>query len=500
LLRLAFKFGLTACPSVRSTAKAFSLPALVASAMIVGGGCASSVEPPVTRAALPAPSHWATAPAAAVTDVSDAWIRALGGGTLEELVTQALAHNHDLGAATARVRQAAAQARLAGAERWPQLAANLSASRAKSVTPNPFTSLPGDPNAPLLPELLETQITRFGLSADLSWEADLWGRLSDGTRAARATFTAAQADYAAARLALAGEVARRWFDFVEARQQLVLAEQTEASFRAQERIVTRRFETGTSTALDVRLARTSARTASANVAALHQQVDALARALDVLLGRYPDRSVDAEAAWPELPPIPAAGIPAELVQRRPDLVAAEARYAAAAHERGVAHKLRYPRLTLNASVGTASTKFSDLLDSDFGVWSLVGGLTAPLFTAGRVRAQIDAAEAAEEAALRGFASTLLTAYREVETSLAAERSLADREVRVSDLAAEAVQAEEQAWEQYQRGLVEISAVLEAQRRAFDSRSQLLSVRSQRRQNRATLHLALGGDLPLVDSR
>jgi outer membrane protein, multidrug efflux system len=466
---------------------------------ILAGGCATSREPPLPQIPLAPPAAWAAAPErpADPAAVSSSWIQTLGGATLAELVEQALRHNHDLGAAAARVKQAAAQARLAGADRWPQLSGSFSANRSKWITPNPLASLPGDPNSPPLPDLLETQVTRYGLSADLSWEADLWGRLNDRTRAARATYDAARADYAAARLSLAGQVARAWFDYAEAVQQLALAEQTEHSFRAQERIFTRRFEAGTSSALDVRLARTSTRAASANVAGLRQQVDALGRSLDVLLGRYPDRSLALTAAWPDLPPMPSAGLPAELVQRRPDLIAAEARYAAAVHERGAARSLRYPRLTLNASIGTASTQLADLLDSDYGVWSLVGGLTAPLFTAGRVSAQIDAAEAAEEAALREFASSLLTAFREVETSLAAEQALAERETRIAELEAEAARAESQAWHQYERGLVEIAAVLEAQRRAFDSRSQLLSVRSLRRQNRATLHLAFGGALPAL---
>lgn len=459
-------------------------------------GCATSVPDVREAAEVEAPAEWTALATGEYVgaSLSDSWIRQIGGRPLEELVEEALRNNRNLAATAARVEQSAAQARLAGAERWPELRASFSASRAKSVIPNPLPPEAAEAGGPALPDLLESQATRFDLAAEASWEADLWGRLSDGARAAVAEYEAVEADFKGARLALAGEVARRWLEYSETAQQLELAERTEENFRTYERVLSRRFDAGLSSALDVRLARTSTRSAAEAAAARRQQLDALARSLETLLGRYPDRSV-ATTGWLDYPPPPIPGIPGELLARRPDLQAAEARYAAAALQRGASRKLRYPSLTLSASAGTASTELSDVLNSDFGVWSLVGGLTAPIFAAGRISSQIDAAEAGELAALEDFASALLDAYREVETGLAAERLLAEREARILELAEETTAAEEQAWDQYERGLIEIATVLEAQRRAFDSASQVIAIQAQRRLNRVTLHLALGGDIP-----
>ncbi len=413
------------------------------------------------------------------------WLDAIGGDALVQLVEEALEYNRDLAVAAARVRQSAAEARLASAGRWPELVGGLSGSRSKTVIANPLPPEAG------LPDLLEAQSTRYDLFGELSWELDLWGRLADTTRAAQAGFGVAEADFAAARLSLIGEVVRRWLEYAEAVQQRQWAEATEASYRQQEDWMTRRYESGLVHAGALRLARSATRAASAEVVARRQQEDGLARALEALLGRYPDRSLPLESEWPEMPRLPLEGIPAEQVSSRPDLRSAEWAYLAAAHEHGATRKLRYPRLTLTASAGTASTELGDLLNSDFGVWSLVGGLTAPIFTAGRISSRIEATLAAEEAALEHFASTLLNAYREVETALAAEKLLEEQAGRVDELVVEARTAEEQIWQEYERGLVEISLLFEARRSAYSSYSQQIAVQTLRRLNRVQLHLALG---------
>ncbi|MFW6354322.1 MAG: TolC family protein, partial [Verrucomicrobiota bacterium] len=210
------------------------------------------------------------------------------------------------------------------------------------------------------------------------------------------------------------------------------------------------------------------------------------------LGRYPANVLAAPGALPATVPLPAVGLPARLVARRPDLAAAEARYAAAVRTTGAARKLRYPRLALTGSLGTASQELGELLDDDLGVWNLVGNLTAPVFQGGRIAAQIEAAAAEEEAALESFAATLLNAYQEVETALASDRSLASRRALLEALVREADAAEDLAWEQYAKGLIEIITVLDTQRLAFTQRSQLLTLRNRQIQNRLSLVLALGG--------
>lgn len=319
----------------------------------------------------------------------------------------------------------------------------------------------------------------------------MWGRVRDQSGAAEARALASEADMAAAQLSIAGQVASTWYDLRAARARLALNEETAANLRSYLEVIERRYEAGLRSALDLRLARTEARAAESAASAGRQEVDALTRSLETLVGRYPAGLLASAEALPELSAIPAVGLPAELVGARPDLQAAEARYAAAVREAGAARKLRLPRLSLTGGAGTASNNFEDLLDEDFGIWNLVAGLSAPIFQSGRISSQIELASAAEEQALERFAALLLNAYREVETALAAETLLAEQaELRRGDVD-EAAALETLAWSQYRRGVVDILTVLEAQRRAFTARSALLNLENQRLRNRVRLLLALG---------
>jgi outer membrane protein TolC len=186
-------------------------------------------------------------------------------------------------------------------------------------------------------------------------------------------------------------------------------------------------------------------------------------------------------------------LPADLVSRRPDLIASERRLAAAGARVTEARRALYPRLSLTASGGRSSNALKDLLDGDFAVWNLVSNLTQPLFQGGRLRAGVDLATSNSDRALALFADSVLRAFGEVETALAAEGYLAQQEVSLRSAAAEASASQILATERYAQGLVDMATLLEAQRRSFEAESQLLSVRRQRLDARIDLHLALGGD-------
>lgn len=448
---------------------------LAATTAVWLAGCATRVTPPAKQAEVAAPAHWSTN-VAAVENAPPAarWTILDDDRELLALVREAWEHNRDLAVAASNLDLARAQARIAGADRGPSVGVGLEAERAGRL----HDTGPQD---------------TFTLGLNLSWEADLWGRVRDLAGAANARVVASEADYAAAHLSLAGEVARLWYDLRAAKARLALNEETARNLRSNLEIVERRYDAGLRTGLDLRLARTEARAAESAASAGRQEVDALTRALETLVGRYPAGLLESAEALPELPVIPEVGLPAEMVAARPDLRAAEARYAAAAREAGAARKLRLPRLSLTAGVGTASNEFSDLLDRDFGVWNLVGGLTAPIFQSGRIAGQVDLAKAGEEQALERYAALLLNAYREVETALAAEKLLAEQaDLRRGDVT-ETAELEELAWSQYRRGVVDIVTVLETQRRAFSARSALINLQNQRLRNRLDLLLALGAE-------
>jgi NodT family efflux transporter outer membrane factor (OMF) lipoprotein len=340
--------------------------------------------------------------------------------------------------------------------------------------------------------VLTTVSTNFGVSFDLTWEADLWGRLRSGERAALADFQSQAADLRGAQLSLAGQTVKAWFAVAEAEQQLQLAEATVDSFGTSTEQVRARFEQGLRPSLDVRLALSSLANAQALQAQRRQQLDAAVRQIEVLLGRYASGDLVGPSVLPDTPRAIPGGLPAELVSRRPDLVAAERRVAATGQRLQVARAELYPRISLTGATGTATGALADLVNGDFSVWSLVANLVQPLFQGGRLRAGIDRAEAraAEELAL--YANTALVAFSEVETALAAEQLLADREGFLETSAEQSRAAEDIADDRYRAGLGDYIAVLESQRLALQAEGDLISARRLRLENRVDLYLALGG--------
>jgi NodT family efflux transporter outer membrane factor (OMF) lipoprotein len=447
------------------------------------GACAAAPPPATTETGVALPPAWSAAATAARSAGANVWWRSFGE-PLGTVIEEALAHNHELRAAGARIAAAQAQARLAGAELYPQLDAALQASRQRLNFigfPIPGTSRPPS-----------RTFDSYGLSLNASWELDLWGRVRDRESAALADVEASLAELDAARLSLAAQTAKVWFAVLEARLQLELARATAASYATTLANVRERYERGVRPSVDLRLARNSLASAQALANARAEQHDRARRQLELLLGRYPAGAVRDAGELPALPgPVP-AGLPSELLGRRPDLVAAERALAAAGARAAVARAALLPRISLTASAGTTSDALEDLLDGDFFAWSLAGSLLQPLFAGGRLRADADLALARQQEAAARYAQQALTAFTEVESALAAAAILGARESALDTAAREADAARALAEQRYRDGLGDFIGVLEAQRRALIGASDLLAVRRQRLEVRIDLHLALGG--------
>ena len=455
---------------------------------LAAAACASAppVHHPDTDLELPA--RWTAAgdgPPEGRPGLPDAWWTDFGDPGLTSVVEQALQANTDLLAASARLEQAAAQARVAGADLVPQLDTGASGTRRKQ-------NFVGFPIPGRERNVLTTRSTSYGVSLNLSWEIDLWGRLGAQAREGLAALQASAADLEAVRLSIAGQTAKAWFALAEARQQVELAARTVESFRRSVELVRRRFEQGVRPSLDLRLARTQLSSAEATLRVRRQQLDAAVRQLEVLVGRYPGGRIQPPEALVALPPPIPSGLPADLIGRRPDLAAAERRLVAADQRYRAARAALYPRIALTASTGTASNRLRDLVDGDFSVWSILGNLTAPLFRGGRLRAGVDLAAAGIDETLAQYVGTALRAFAEVETALAGETFLAEQEAHLQRTAAEAAAAEQLAEQRYRSGLSDYIDVLESQRRSFEAESALIAARRQRLANRVDLILALGG--------
>jgi NodT family efflux transporter outer membrane factor (OMF) lipoprotein len=454
-------------------------------------GCASAppVEPPQLDIAVP--ETW-TAAQLPVGAVAPDWWTDFGEPGLSAAVETVLEQNLDLVAAAARLDQAAADARAAAGALQPTVQASYNSSRRKQ-------NFVGFPIPGAEGRVLSTVSTTQGVSLDVSWEIDLWGRLRADAQAALADLQRSAADLRGAQLSMAGQTVKAWFAIAEARQQVTLSDETVVSFRASVEQVRDRFESGIRPALDLRLALLNLSNAEALLDQRRQQLDASARQLEVLLGRYAGGAIEQPSRLPEVIDNVPGGMPADLVARRPDLVAAERQVAAAGARLGVARKQLLPNITLTAGTGRASDTLRSLIDGDFGVWNLLGSLVAPLWQGGQLRAQVARAEAQTAEVLANYANTALVAYAEVETALAAEGFLADRVGHLTSSVEQARAAERLAEERYRAGLDSYITVLDSQRSAAQADGDLIAARRLRLENRVDLYLALGGGFEQLEA-
>ncbi len=459
-------------------------------ALLLSAGCVSA--PKVKDVELvPAPETW-TATATPAGAIGESWWEDFGEPDLVQVVEMALTRNFDLRAAAARVNQAAAQARIAGADLQPTVNAGLNGQKRKQN----FIGFPIPGAKP--GEVLSTTITTYGVSLNVSWELDLWDRLGARARAGIADLQAVAADYSGARLSVAGQTMKAWFATAEASQQLALAEATVESFTRSTNQVRERYEAGIRSSLDLRLSLANLAGAEALLGQRRQQLDAATRQLEVLLGKYPGRELLVPETLPDTPlPIP-AGLPADLIARRPDLAAAERRLAAADERYKAAGRDRLPRISLTASAGTSTDSLTNLVNGDFSIWSLAFNVLQPIFQGGRLRAAQDQAGAVADESLINYAGAALRAYSEVETALAAEEFLAERVADLSTAAEQSRAAERLSEQRYGAGLEGFITVLESQRRALQADGEWITARRQRLENRVDLYLALGGGFERVD--
>lgn len=455
---------------------------------VLAAGCAAKIDQPERAFAVPAPPAWVAAEGidsvAASSEDTDWWTY-FGDAGLDTAIREALVSNKDLTAAAARIERAQAQSRVAGAPLLPELSTGLSRNRQRIN----FIGLPIPGRED---DVISSINTNIGLSLNLNWEADVWGKLKAGQIASLAEVEAVESDYAGARLSLTGQTAKAWFGAIEARRQVELAEQSLQSFRESAERVRARFELGVRPSLDVRLALTTVDRAAATLAQRQQQLDAAVRQLEILLGKYPAAAYGLAEDLPTPPGVVPAGLPAELVHRRPDLISQERRLLASDARVYQARMNLRPSFSLTAALGTATNQLQNVLNGEVLVWSLMTGLTQPLFNNGRLKAEVSQNDAAVREAAAVYENTALGAYREVEIALAADKFLAAQEAALRAATDQATKAQELAEERYRTGLTDIITVLDAQRTAIDSESQWLTVRRGRLDNRVDLHLALGG--------
>lgn len=461
--------------------------------LFLSSACSHFSPPDATHhASLSAPAHWVAGPHdQAICYPDKHWIEHFGDKDLSVFVESVLANNRDLKAAAARLEVAQANARITGADLYPQISGSFSGQRnLQNFIGFPFGSAP--PNT-----IFSSRSNRFGLSLDLSWELDLWGKIRAAQKAAVADFEASGFDRATAELSLTGQAAKAWFALAEARDQAELSRRTIMLFDDTARLINERFSgglegEGQSIASQLLLARADVATARESLANQLELVGRTARQLEVLAGEYPAGVAGKTAQLRSFPKELPLDLPATLLDRRPDLAAAERRIAAADQRLLEAKRMLLPSIGLTSSFGTSTEDISKLLSGDVSVWSIAGNLAQPILQGGRIRANITRRDAEIELAAAEFEQAALTAFAEVENCLAAESFYNTRVAALTESARLTRAAYRRSLEEFQNGTGDLLTVLTAQQRIFSSESQLLALRRLRLTNRVDLYLALGG--------
>ncbi|MBL8224140.1 MAG: efflux transporter outer membrane subunit [Chromatiales bacterium] len=451
-----------------------------AAATVLLAGCAT--KPPPTAAELQAADPVLSAagldrtwrsPGAAPGAPVDNWLATFEDPQLLALVDEALARNPDLRVAGTRVEQAAAYVDLARAQLKPWV--RLLGTGGVNASGGDFSSA------------LE------GASLGVAWEPDLWGRLRYARNAAEEVRAASSADYTFARQSLAATLARTWFTATETWLQREAALTIVAASRQILVLTEQRERVGSASQQDVAAARIALgnyEDAAAQAELAHSQV---LRALELLLGRYPAAEIAARRDLPALPgPVP-AGLPLELLERRPDVVAAERRVAAAFNQVGEAKAARLPSFTLTANVAAIDSEVLQLRE-DFENPTAGAGvrLNAPIYLGGALNAQVKIRTLEQQAAVAGYARQALQALGDVENALDAADVLARRRAALEQAQAAADRALELAQASYRIGRSDDRAVQQQLIIAQQTRLALLSIRSAQLAQRVNLHLALGG--------
>jgi len=436
------------------------------------------------------PETWRNTPEAGATveqptDLAH-WWTALNDPALNSLIDRAVAGNHDLRIASARLREARAQRGVTAADQYPGVDVNGKYERSKfSDNTNGFSSPVGSSGDDL-----------YQIGFDASWELDIWGRVRRSVEAADADIGAAQEDRRDVLIALLAEVARNYVELRSLQERLAIAESNVASQKETYGLSKGRADAGITSGLDVARAEAQLTATRAQIPSLNSQIHATTHRLAVLTGQQPgtlESEITAAAALPTKPATVPVGLPSDLLRRRPDIRRAERELAAATARIGVAKGDLFPRFSLTGSFGFSANEDEKVFQSDSKFWSVGPSVRWPLFDAGRVRNNIAVQNARQEAAVARYEKSILTGLEDVENSLVSYSREQARRKDLVDSEAAAKLAVDLATALHSRGLTDFLSVLDAQRALFviqDSRA--ISDRTVL-VNLISLYKALGGE-------
>ena len=456
----------------------------------VGLVSSCAVGPNYIRPILPVPANFRAPeplPAPQAESLADLkWFEIFNDEELQYLTRTALKQNYDLRDAVARVEEARANLGITRSSQFPQVSASGDIQ---------FTRLSRDGSFPLPEGFVQSQNRNWGQASLnlLSFEVDLWGRLRRSTEAARANLLNAEENRKAVVTTLVSDVATDYFNLLQLYYELEISKRTLATRRESLRLVEERRGGGVATLLDLRQAEQLVSSAAETIPTLQQQIEQTENQIKLLIGENPGSVIRGRKFMEqEMPPEVPAGMPSSLLERRPDIRAAEQALIAANANIGVAKAAYFPQISLSGFLGGQSTQLSSLFTGPHSAWSFVPQLTQPIFTAGRLKSNVELSEAERESALIQYEKTIQTACSEVSNALIAHQRTRESRVEQEKLVLALQDRTRLAYVRYRGGVDTQLNALDADRDLFQAELSLAQIRLGELVSIVQLYKSLGG--------
>ncbi|MCJ8296029.1 MAG: TolC family protein [Colwellia sp.] len=443
---------------------------LLASLFLLACSNTSEVDKKLTNPSLP--DNWQESKQA--LSVENNWLSQLDNPQVQQLVTKALAANHQFAMQAYALEIAEQQLIVSGSQLWPELDLAFRSGRSKDNQSDSFAN-------------------SNSVNLNLSYELDIWGKLSAADQISNYNYLAQKATFEQYKQQLVVNVVTTWFQVIEADKLLKLYQNRVENSRQNLAIIEAGYNSGLTAALDVYLTRNDLNNELTRVSEQATIKTKLIRQLERLIGEYPKGELLVNANLPLLTNDIPLGLPSELISRKPELKASW--YQLLSQDAGLAyaHKQRFPSIVLSGSVGDSTADIGDLLSGSSLAWSLLGSISAPIFNAGRLQANEDKARIELKQGEQLYLDTLYQAFSDVENAITTEKSLKHSYYTMLAAQDNAKIASTLSFEQYQSGLVSYTTVLDAQKRSFEAQTTLIKIKNQLIVNRINLHLSLGGD-------
>ena len=434
--------------------------------------CSSTSEIDEKLTDLPLPQNWQDSKQSLAVEHN--WLSELDNLQVHQLVKKALASNHQFAMQAYSLEIAEQQLIVSGSQLWPELDLAFRSGRNKDNQTDSYAN-------------------SNSVNLNLSYEVDIWGKLSDADRMTNFNYLAQKATFEQYKQQLVVNVLTTWFRVIEAEKLLTLYRSRVVNSQQNLAIIEAGYNSGLTAALDVYLTRNDLNNELTRVSEQETEKTKLIRQLERLIGEYPQGELLVNANLPLLTTEIPVGLPSELISRKPELKASW--YQLLSQDAGLAyaHKQRFPSIVLSGSVGDSNADIGDLLSGSSLAWSLLGSVSAPIFNAGRLKANEEKARIELKQGEQLYLDTLYNAFSDVENAITTEKNLKNSYYTMLAAQENAKIASTLSFEQYQSGLVTYTTVLDAQNRSFEAQSTLIKIKNQLIANRINLHLSLGGD-------